>query len=192
MGHPALRILSGLNQVPEISIQVFEDGDSAVGLFFGLADEFDLVCLEGLVIAPEVVGVEEEEDTAPGLVADAGGLLGCSSTGEEQIGSGGAGGSDKDPAFAGAHVGVFEEAEAEDVGVVGDGFVVVADNEGDVGEGLGHGGIVRAVPSGAELWNPTLRRKRRDVRVGHPAQGPSASLGMTGLFRLLDRVGDLE
>jgi len=138
-------ILSGLDQVPEISIQIFADGDGAVGLIFGLADEFDLVRAEGAVVAPEVVGVKEEEDAASRLVADAGGLLGCGGAGEEEIGSRRAGGSDEDPAFAGAHVGVFEEAEAEDVGVIGDGFVVVADDEGDVGEGLGHRRIVTAV-----------------------------------------------
>lgn len=139
--------LSGLDQVPEISIQIFEDGDGAVGLFFGLADEFDLVCLEGAIVAPEVVGMEEEEDAASGLVADARGLLGRGGAGEQQVGSGGAGGSDEDPALAVAHIGVFEEPEAEDVGVVGEGFVVVADDESDVSEGLGHGGIVKAVLS---------------------------------------------
>ena len=186
---PVVPFLSGLDQVPEVSIQIFEDGDGAVGLFLGLADEFDLVCLEGVVVAPEVVGVEEEEDAASGLIADAGGLFGCGGAGEEEVGPGGAGRSNEDPALTGAHVGVFEEVEAEDVGVVGDGFVVVANDKGDVGEGLGHGEIVvvsesvfgrsslrsaqgrlRTVvgkrPRGMQSWNATPLDSLRSLRAG--------------------------
>ena len=139
---PVAPFLAGLNQVPEISIQIFEDGDGAVGLFLRLADEFDLVCLEGAVVAPEVVGVEEEKDAASGLIADAGGLLGRGGSSQEEVGSSGTRRSDEYPAFASTHIGVLEEAEAEDPGVIGDGFIVVANNEGDLGKGLGHGGIV--------------------------------------------------
>src|SRR5215469_3179806 len=65
-----------LDQIPEVAIEVGEDCDGSVHLFFGVADERYVARLERAVVAPEVVGVEEEEDAAPGLVADAAGLLG--------------------------------------------------------------------------------------------------------------------
>src|ERR1700756_1577621 len=65
-----------LDQIPEVAIEVGEDCDGSVHFFFGVADELYVARLECAVVTPEVVGVEEEENTASGLVADAAGLLG--------------------------------------------------------------------------------------------------------------------
>jgi hypothetical protein len=42
------------DQVPEVAVEVLEDGRRAVGLLGGRADEADALGGEGVVIAPEV------------------------------------------------------------------------------------------------------------------------------------------
>ena len=59
-----------MDEVPEVDVEVFEDGDCAIGFFFGRADELDAVGDHFIIVAPEVVGGEEEEDAAACLVAD--------------------------------------------------------------------------------------------------------------------------
>src|SRR4029078_6643463 len=86
-------LLPRLDQVPQVAVQVPEDGDDAVGLLLRLAQEDDAARSIRLRVAPEVggaegeahaatgrcirlvlalkaVGVEEEEHAPPGLVAD--------------------------------------------------------------------------------------------------------------------------
>jgi hypothetical protein len=69
---------SGLEKVPLVAVEVFEDGDGVIGLFARSFKEADARGLVGFVIAPEVVGMGKEEDAASGLIADgecAGGRL---------------------------------------------------------------------------------------------------------------------
>lgn len=65
----------GLHQIPEVPVEVFEDGDGAVGLLGGRADEADAASKVRLMVAPETVRLQEQEDTPAGLVADEGLLL---------------------------------------------------------------------------------------------------------------------
>ncbi len=73
----------GLQEIPLVAIEVFEDGDGAVSLLARSFEEADAAGLIGLVVAPEVVGVEEEKDAATGLIADGEGLLRRVGFGEE-------------------------------------------------------------------------------------------------------------
>lgn len=73
-----------LQEVPEVAVKILEHGDGAVLFLFWLAHEDDAFRQIGAVVAPEVVGVQEEEYTAPGLVSDPRGLLGTDGTREEQ------------------------------------------------------------------------------------------------------------
>ena len=134
-----LRLDLALDQVPQISVKIFEDCDRAVGFILGWADEFYVVGLKRTVVAPEVVGVQEEKDTAAGLISDARGLFGSRGLSEQERRSRGTGRRNQHPTFAGTEVGIFEEMKAKDMGVEGDGLVIVADDDGDVCEGLGHG-----------------------------------------------------
>ena len=77
----------GFEEIPLVAVEVFEDGDGAVGFLAGRFEESDAAGLVGLVIAPEVVGVEEEEHTATGLIADGEGLLGIVGFGEKKRGA---------------------------------------------------------------------------------------------------------
>ena len=120
----------GFEKVPLVAIEVFEDGDGAVGFLTGGLEESDAAGLVGLVIAPEVVGVEEKEDAAARLVADSEGLLRRVGFGEEERGASGIGRSDEEPAFVAGEGSVLEEVEAEFFGVELQGFVVIANNEG--------------------------------------------------------------
>ena len=85
--------------------------------------------------------MEEQEDTAAGLVSNAANFLGSGGSGQEDGRCGGATGSDQDPAFftAPAVFGgrVFDEVEAQGSGKEGDGFVVIANDQGYVAYGLG-------------------------------------------------------
>jgi hypothetical protein len=129
------------DQVPAIAIQVLEHGDLAIGLDGGRSHEADAGFGVGGEVAVEIVGVEEQEDAAGGLVADGGVLFGRGGAGEEE-----GGGvvrrvrrTDGDPALALLGDGrVLDEGEAELANVESERFVIVADDQGDVSE-MGHG-----------------------------------------------------
>lgn len=129
------------DQVPAIAVKVLEHGDLAIGLGGWRADEVDAGRGEGGEVAVEIVGGEEQEDAACGLIADRAGLLGRDGAGKEDRGGvcGCAGRAEGDPALVLLGlVGILHESEAELAGVKGERFVIVADDQGDVGEGLGH------------------------------------------------------
>lgn len=65
-----------LEQIPEISIQILEDGYCAVGFRFRLSHELDSVCNHVVVVSPEIVSVEEKKDPATRLSANEGLLFG--------------------------------------------------------------------------------------------------------------------
>jgi hypothetical protein len=138
--HLALRerFLLPLDQVPKVSVQILENGDRAVGLFLGFADEFNLSRDEGLVVAPEVVSVQEEEYAAAGLVSDACDLFRSGRLREEDARRLGTGGRYENPALICTQIRVFDDMESEDIGVEGDGLVVVANHDRDVCEVLRH------------------------------------------------------
>jgi hypothetical protein len=81
--------------------------------------------------------MEKEEDTAAGLMADEPLLFGSGGSGEKEARFEGTGRSDKDPALA-VDGGVLDKLEAEDAAIPVDGFVVVADDEGDISDVLVH------------------------------------------------------
>jgi hypothetical protein len=60
----------GLDEIPEVAVKVFEYSYGTVRLFLRSADEYDTARLVLLVITPKVIGVEEEENTPTGLIAD--------------------------------------------------------------------------------------------------------------------------
>ena len=53
--------VSGLHQIPQIAVEVFEDGDGAVGVNGGRAHKADAAGAEGVVVAPEIVCLQEQE-----------------------------------------------------------------------------------------------------------------------------------
>jgi hypothetical protein len=55
----------GLQQIPEIAVEVGEHRHGAVAFFLRLADEDHAFAAIGRVVAPEIVGVKEKEDAAP-------------------------------------------------------------------------------------------------------------------------------
>ena len=88
-----------MKEIPLVAVEVFEDGYGAVGFLARGFEEADAAGLVGFVVAPEVIGVEKEEDAAAGLVADGEGLFGRVGFGEEESGAGRIGGSYKKPAL---------------------------------------------------------------------------------------------
>jgi hypothetical protein len=120
----------GFEEIPLIAVEVFEDGDGAVGFLARGFEETDAAGLVSLVIAPEVVGVEEEKDAAAGLIANGEGLFRSVGFSKEKSCAAGIGRSNEEPAFVVGKGSVLEQAEAEFLRVELESFVVVADNEG--------------------------------------------------------------
>jgi hypothetical protein len=65
-----------LDQVPAVAIELFEHRDGAVGFDPGRLHEGYALGEIGCMVAGEIVGVEEQEHAASGLVVDAVGLRG--------------------------------------------------------------------------------------------------------------------
>lgn len=89
------------------------------------------------MVAGEIIGMEKEADAAAGLIPN-GGLLVCAIGLGEEEGGLGAGRRDADPAFGLAKFRVFEQGEAKTVDIEGNGGVIIWDDEGNAGNGLGH------------------------------------------------------
>jgi hypothetical protein len=103
----------GLKQVPLVAVEVFEDGDGAVGLLARGLEEFDVTGLHESIVAPEIVGVKEEEDAPACLFADGLHLIRTGRLREEELGAGGAPWGDQKPALAPGEGGVFDDGEAQ-------------------------------------------------------------------------------
>ena len=131
---------SELNEIPEVAVEVLEHGDCAIGLLGGRADEADTFGSHSVIVAPEIVGAQEQKDAPARLVADEGLLLGRRGAGEEEGGGvlARAGRRDEHPAFHFIEGSILDEGEAELLREPGDRLVIVADDEGDVGERLVH------------------------------------------------------
>ena len=125
-----------MHQVPEVAVEIAENCDPAVVVIGGRADPCDPGGGEGGVIAREIVGGEEQEHAAAGLVADVLGPMVGGGAGEEDRGGvcGRAGRADRDPPFVlRGLIGVLDQLEAELADVEGERLVMVADDEGDMG-----------------------------------------------------------
>ena len=100
----------------------------------GLFTKMDTVRLHALVIAPKVVGLEEQEDPASSLPSDGGLLFGGGSTGQQQGRTGSALRSDPHPAlarFARLVEGrVFQQLKSEPLGKKANGLIVVGHQQG--------------------------------------------------------------
>jgi hypothetical protein len=57
--------VSGLHQIPQIAVEVLEHGDLAVGLLGRRADEADALGGEVGIVAPEIVGLQEQKTRPP-------------------------------------------------------------------------------------------------------------------------------
>lgn len=77
----------GFEQVPEIAVEIFEDGHSTVALIFRFPDEGNFQGYHGVVISPEVVRLQEEKYSAACLIADKLFLLQTSGPRQEKIGT---------------------------------------------------------------------------------------------------------
>ena len=91
------------------------------------------------MVAPEIVSMEEKEDAAACLIANAGVLCGGGRLGEQKSWAGRTNWSDQEPALIFREGCVFDDAEAESLGKESEGFVVIAHQQRDASERLAHG-----------------------------------------------------
>lgn len=59
-----------LEQIPQIAVQIFENGHGAIIGRFGRAHKFNPPGYHRLVISPEIIRFQEQEDPPPALIAD--------------------------------------------------------------------------------------------------------------------------
>src|SRR5258706_795419 len=129
---------SQLDEIPQIAVEVLEDGDDAVGLDLALPRERDAPGLELAIVALEIIGVEEKEDAPARLVSDPRFLLGADGAGQEKPRLRPRRRHD-DPALALLRDGrVLDKGEADNPDVESDRFVVIANQERHKAEGLLH------------------------------------------------------
>ena len=123
-------LLQRLHQIPEISAEVPEHRDGAVRLLPERTHELDAPGAVSLVVALEIVGVQEEEDAPARLGADARQLLGRGGPREQQARLARARRRYDHPALRLLRgLGVLDELEAELADVERERLVVVADDE---------------------------------------------------------------
>ena len=141
-GFAGNRLRSGgiglLEEIPLVAVEVFEDGDRSIGFLAGRLEKLNVGGLHEAVIAPEIVGMEKEEDAITCLVADVLELLGRGGLGEEKAGAAGARGSEDKPALTCGEGRIFHDAETKCFCEEGQGFVVIADKESNVSKSLRH------------------------------------------------------
>jgi hypothetical protein len=111
-----------LHKVPPVTVQILAHGHCTVGLFLRLADEDDAPRPARLVISPEVVGMQEQEDAAASLIADHYGLFISRRASKEQPALARARRRNDDPPFCLLGlIDVFDKREAQRVHSSGDG-----------------------------------------------------------------------
>ncbi len=128
-----------LNQVPQISVQIFKDGDGSVTFFLRFADKADAERNHFAVIAPEIVGSQKQKDTPTGLATDEGILFRRSGSRQQQRRFARSRRSHSHPAFVLCGlVCVFDQREVKFARVKLYGFVVISNDQRDVSNGLFH------------------------------------------------------
>src|SRR5690554_2819021 len=126
-----------LQQIPKVAVQILEHRHGPVRLLFRLAHEDHAGGDEAVVIAPEVICLQEQENPPAGLLTNQGDLLRRRRTREEERRAAASGRSDRYPALVLLRKWlVLDELEAEHVDIEADGLVIIADQERDVGDGL--------------------------------------------------------
>ena len=125
-----------MQQVPFVAVEVAEDRDGAVVLVTRRLEKLYPARDEGPVVAREIVRVEKQKHAPAGLVAHRGEFGGVFRLGQEQAAAlrPRPRWRDDHPALARSARRVLDEPKPEGAGVVGNGFVVVADDERNGGE----------------------------------------------------------
>src|SRR6185437_7545294 len=124
---------AGLQQIPQVSVEVSEDSHRAVALLPWLANEYDAALPVTPEITPEVVGMEKQEHPSAGLIADTRLLIWIDGSRKQQPGLCRAGRRHQHPSLILGHERrVFEQFEVEALHVEIDRLVVVAYDQGDM------------------------------------------------------------
>src|SRR5262249_48316728 len=145
-----------------------------VRLLLRLSHELDALLAEGPVVAPEIVGLEEEKDSPARLVADAGRLNRSDRPREEQLRPGRARRLDHDPPLGLLRdEPVFDQAEPECADEEPEGLVVVAHDERDEPDRLLHAAVTLRAPPRPRPRDPGRSGRRARPDGGRASRGPT-------------------
>src|SRR3954470_17605325 len=117
--------IHGLNQIQQIAVEVFENSDNTVALRARVADKLDPIRLVCMVVAPEIVGVQEKEYASASLITHARCLFLIGCPGQEQPATVSSRRRDNDPAFVLLDGSVLEQGETEFARVEGNRFIII-------------------------------------------------------------------
>lgn len=65
----------GLDQVPQIPVEIFKYEYLAVGLTHWSSNDLDVICPQSGFIRFDVIGVQEKKNASPGLITHASRLM---------------------------------------------------------------------------------------------------------------------
>src|SRR5271154_5211916 len=173
--------VSRLQQVPFTTPRVQEHRDQTVRLASRRFKEPYAARAHRLVVAPEVVGVNEKADPSPGLIAKTDALSVIARNRKHQRRTRAPRGCDHDPAFLGPEGRVFKNHEAEDVAKEAEAVVIVGDKNGHRGDRLDHGGALTG--SYGRATGRCRRRRRQAWSQRLPTQGSSGGVEDRGRRR---------
>ena len=115
-------------------MHIGENRHRAIGLEARCFAEFDALLQHRRMVAGKVVGFQEQEDTATGLVADALPLRLVGRFCQKQPGALPVGRRHRDPALATAEIDIFGEQKTQPLDIPGNRLVVIGDDQGDRGD----------------------------------------------------------
>src|ERR1700722_2103112 len=128
----AASIWATLEQIPQVAIKVLKDCDSAVDLFFRLANEDNALFLIYAKIAPQVVRIQKQKYPPAGLIPNSRRLFIADGAGKKKT-------SGRRPSRRQNHPtlilrpnwDVFDEFESQRVDIEANGLVVLAHYNGN-------------------------------------------------------------
>lgn len=174
-----------MKQIPLIPVQVFENGNGAVGLNFRLANEFDAFVFVGFVVALKIVRVEKQKHTTTGLITDAGSLFIVRCPRQQDLGFPGTRRGDQNPSLLlGGDRCILDKVKTQRAHIEINRFIVVVDDDGNVSNGLVHS---RQVPIFLDVdcgrfFTPSIwiidarsRCLKRDAEARHISEGTPKS-----------------
>jgi len=125
-------------QVPKVAVEVGKYGYPTPGFVYWWPNDEDVVRQKIRIVAPEVIGMQEEEYAASGLVAYTGLLRGRCGFGEEERTTAAAPWRHHYPSFGFGHYGIFHKFEIQFAGIEVYGFVVIIHYECKLCDSLIH------------------------------------------------------
>ena len=126
------------DHIPLVSESIAKHHDLAIGLQAGSLQKFNSGLFEAVKVAVKIIGLQNEENATARLVADGLPLMGRIGLGQEEAGFAVSRRGDDDPALGGGQGRVLDQLKSEPFHIVGDGSVIIRNQQCDRRDMLFH------------------------------------------------------